>query len=95
MATTELGVEGGVLAVGASSAWTTFGVGLLIGIMADQILNWWLDPVSELSKKLSREFDRLHDLIVEGDGKEMGLCTIAAICQGQSGAATVGCLQNV
>jgi hypothetical protein len=73
MAIVELGVEGGVLAAGAASSWATLGVGLVIGIIVDKILDWWMDPIGELNKKLSKELDRLHELIVEGDGKEAGL----------------------
>jgi hypothetical protein len=72
-AAVELGTEGGVLAAGASSSWATLGVGLVVGIIVDRILDWWLDPVGELQKKLTKELDRLHELIVDGDGNETGL----------------------
>lgn len=72
-AITELGVEGGVLAAGAASSWTTLGVGLVTAIIADQILNWWLDPVGELNRKLASDLDRLNALIVEGSEEAPGL----------------------
>ncbi len=73
----RLGASAGVLAVGAGSSWATFGIGLVVGVIVDQIItwvwDWYADPEGTLSAELKRRLDQLHTLIVEGDDQTTGL----------------------
>ena len=73
----RLGVSAGILSVGAGSSWATFGAGLVIGLIVDQLVSWvwdwWADPRGSLAAELNDKFDELRDLIVEGDDQTRGL----------------------
>ena len=72
-AAAQLGVEGGLLGVGAASSWETFGVGLVVFWIIDEVWDWWTDPKAALTKKLDKHLDHFESLIVHGDGKRTGL----------------------
>jgi hypothetical protein len=73
----KLGVSAGILAAGAGSSWTTFGVGLVVGVVVDQMIswvwNWWADPQGDLAAKMDEQLDFIHQLIVDGDADNPGL----------------------
>ena len=73
----RMGVSAGVLSTGAASGWATFGVGLVAGVVVDQIVtriwDWWSEPEVELSFQISKQLAMVHDLICKGDSKSSGL----------------------
>jgi hypothetical protein len=73
----RLGVSAGILGTGAASGWATFGVGLIAGLIVDQIVarvwDWWSDPDVELGLQLAAKLNALHDLICDGDDQVLGL----------------------
>lgn len=76
-AAVRLGVSAGVLGTGAASSWATAGVGLVIGIIVDQIISWVWDRLADPSGHLAREMDtkiaHLHNAIVDGTTAAPGL----------------------
>lgn len=77
MVAVRLGVSAGILATGASSSWSTFGVGLVVGVAADWVIqkvwNWWDDPAADLAGMMDARLDAIHQLLVDGDGSASGL----------------------
>jgi hypothetical protein len=77
MVAVRLGVSGGILAAGAGTSWATFGVGLVVAVIVDQIVSWvwdwWRDPQGDVSRKMNDKLDEIRRLIVEGDGAAPGL----------------------
>jgi hypothetical protein len=75
--TVRLGVSSGILGAGASSSWATLGVGLLVGVAADEAVSWgWnklADPKGKLTGHIGAKIDELHLLLVEGNAKGSGL----------------------
>lgn len=73
----RLGVSAGILTTGAASSWATFGVGLVVGLMVDQIVSWvwdrYADPVGSLASQLDRKLADMRDLIVDGSDDMQGL----------------------
>jgi hypothetical protein len=72
MVAVRLGVSGGILAAGAGSSWATFGVGLVVAVIVDQIVTWvwewWRDPQGDVTRTMNTKLDEIRRLIVEGDG---------------------------
>ena len=74
----ELGIEAGILGTGAASGVATLGIGLIVGIIADQMIAWVLkeagyDPVEEISAKVRASLDNVESLMIEGKASEGGL----------------------
>lgn len=73
----ELATSAGILSVGAGSGTVTFGVGIVVGVIADAIIsrvyNEMFDPAGELSRKLDDTLGNLKHLILSGDGEQPGL----------------------
>ncbi len=73
----RLGVSAGVLSAGAASGTVTFGIGVVVAIVVDQIVSWvwdWaLDPRGELARELSAKFDLIEQTILVGDKEHPGL----------------------
>ena len=73
----RMGVSAGILSTGASSGWATFGVGLVAGVVIDQLVtriwDWWSEPEVELSFQISKQLSLVHDLICRGDSSSTGL----------------------
>ncbi len=69
----QVGVSSGVLAAGAASGWTTFGTGLIIGILVDFAIQQYSDPVSELAAELDERLQELRAAILYGDEESPGL----------------------
>ena len=77
MVAVRLGVSGGILAAGAGSSWATFGVGLVVAVIVDQVISWvwdwWRDPQGDVTRTMNGKLDEIRRLIVEGDGTAPGL----------------------
>lgn len=75
----RLGVSAGVLGTGAATSWATFGIGLVVCVIVDQIISWawdrWTDPKGQLAREMNAKFDELQKLLVDGDAKTRGLRT--------------------
>jgi hypothetical protein len=73
----RLGVSAGVLGTGAATSWATFGIGLVVCVIVDQIICWawdrWTDPKGQLAAEMNTKFDELHRLLVDGEPKHPGL----------------------
>jgi hypothetical protein len=73
----RLGVSAGILGTGAASSWATFGAGLVVALIVDQLVSWvWnklADPVGDLALELQKKLDELHGLIVWGSQGSWGL----------------------
>jgi len=78
----RLGVSAGILGAGAGSSWATLGAGVVIGLIADQLVSWvwdwWSDPRGSLAAELNDKLDELHDLIVDGGDRKGGVRTALA-----------------
>jgi hypothetical protein len=66
----RMGVSAGILGTGAASSWTTLGIGLVVGVIVDQIIawiwNWWADPKGDLASELNAKLDSMNRLLREG-----------------------------
>lgn len=67
----RMGVSAGILSTGAASGWATLGIGLIAGILVDQIVtriwDWWSEPEVELQYQVSKQLSSVHDLICKGE----------------------------
>jgi hypothetical protein len=74
---TRLGVSAGILGTGAASSWATFGVGVVVGLIVDQIVawvwDWYADPTGTLVRQLNTKLDHVNRLIVDGADEMQGL----------------------
>jgi hypothetical protein len=74
---TRLGVSAGILGTGAASSWATFGIGLAVGLIVDQIVcwvwEWYADPSGNLARQLADKLDGLNRMIVDGSDEVQGL----------------------
>lgn len=66
----RLGVSAGILSAGAASGWATFGIGVVAGLIVDQIVSWtwdwWADPRGSLAADIDLKLSEINDLIVNG-----------------------------
>lgn len=73
----RLGVSAGILGTGAASSWATFGIGVVVGLIVDQIVawvwDWWADPKGSLAADLDKKLDEMNRLIVDGSTDVQGL----------------------
>ncbi len=73
----RLGVSVGILGTGAASGWATLGVGVIVGIIIDQIISWiwdqWSNPREQLAQHIQHHLDVLQALICFGDDEVQGL----------------------
>jgi hypothetical protein len=74
MMAVRMGTSAAVLGVGAASSWWTFGIGLVVGVIVDQIIaavwDWTYDPHGKLVAMMNTKIDEVRNLVVEGaDGK--------------------------
>ncbi|MCY3007355.1 MAG: hypothetical protein NTV29_15435 [Planctomycetota bacterium] len=73
----RMGVSAGILSTGAASGWATLGIGLVAGILVDQLVTriwgWWSEPEAELQYQVSKQLSLVHDLICKGDSDSEGL----------------------
>lgn len=73
----RLGVSAGILGTGAASGWATLGIGVVVGLIVDQIVawvwDWWADPRGSLAADLDSKLDEMNRLIVDGSTDVQGL----------------------
>jgi len=73
----RLGVSAGILGTGAAASPYTLGIGIVVGLIVDQIIGWiyeWTaDPKGALATELNGKFDDIRSLIVNGTGDQPGL----------------------
>jgi hypothetical protein len=74
---TRLGVSAGILGTGAAASWATFGIGVVVGLIVDQIVawvwDWYADPTGTLARQLDARLDDMNRLIVDGSDGVQGL----------------------
>jgi len=77
LAGARLTTSAGIVGVGGATSWSTFGAGLLAGLIVDQIVSavwdWWADPQGDLSDELCRRLTAAEQQLVTGDGQTPGL----------------------
>ncbi len=73
----RLGVSAGILGTGAASGWATLGIGILVGLVIDQIVsavwNHWNDPTKNLEEELNYQLKVMQRMICYGDDRTKGL----------------------
>lgn len=73
----RMGVSAGILGAGAASGWATFGIGVVAGIVIDQVIaniwSYWSNPKEELSAQIVYQLDTIQILVCQGDEQTMGL----------------------
>lgn len=73
----RVGVSAGILGTGAASGWATLGIGVVAGIVIDQIVStvwkYWDNPETELTDQIQSQLGNLQRLICEGDETTQGL----------------------
>lgn len=77
MIAARMGTTAVVVGAGAASSWWTFGIGLVIGVIVDQIIatvwDWTYDPRGKLVAMMREKIDDVRKLVLEGDGGKPGL----------------------
>lgn len=77
MMAARMGTSAAVLGAGAASSWWTFGIGLVIGVIVDQIIaavwNWTYDPHGKLVAMMNTKIDEVRSLVFDGEGGRPGL----------------------
>lgn len=62
---------------GAASGWWTLGIGLVVGVIADQIIaaawDWAYDPRGKLVEMMRGKIDEVRRLVIEGEDGRPGL----------------------
>jgi hypothetical protein len=74
MMAARFGTSAVALGAGAASGWWTFGIGLVVGVVVDQIIaavwNWTYDPHGKLVDLMETKIDEVRNLVLDGcDGK--------------------------
>jgi hypothetical protein len=66
----RLGISAGILGTGAAASPYTLGLGIVVGVIVDQLVtlvwDWAADPKAELTKELNKKFDEIRGLILDG-----------------------------
>jgi hypothetical protein len=69
--------SGMILSTGAAGSLGTFGLTVLAGLVADQVLGWIWDKVADPRGKLERDLNKrlveLHRVVIDGEGSTPGL----------------------
>jgi len=77
MMAARMGTSAVVLGGGAASGWWTFGIGLVVGVIVDQIIgavwNWAYDPHGKLVAMMQAKIDEVRGLVLDGEGGEPGM----------------------
>lgn len=72
-----MGTSAVVLGGGAASGWWTFGIGLVVGVIVDQIIgavwNWTYDPHGKLVAMMNKKIDEVRSLVLDGHDGNPGL----------------------
>ena len=73
----QAGVSAGILGTGAASGWVTLGIGVIVGLVIDQIVSaiWsrWSDPSKNIEEELNYQLKVMQRVICYGDEKTKGL----------------------
>ena len=73
----RLGVSAGILGTGAASGWATLGIGVVVGLVIDQIVsivwNHFSDPTKSLEGELNFQLKVMQRIICYGDENTKGL----------------------
>ena len=73
----RLGLSAGILGTGAASGWATFGVGVIVGLVIDQLVsaiwNRISDPTKNLEEELNFQLKMMQRIICYGDDNTKGL----------------------
>ena len=69
-----IGVSAGILGAGGASGTVTLGVGVVVGLIVDQVVSfvwdWYADPQGNLAATLNSKLDDMSLLVVTGpDGR--------------------------
>lgn len=66
----RLGISAGILGTGAAASPYTLGIGIVVGVIVDQLVtlawDWAADPKAELTKELNKKFDEIRSIILDG-----------------------------
>jgi hypothetical protein len=77
MIAARMGTSAVVVGAAAASSWWTFGIGLVIGVIIDQIIatvwDWTYDPRGKLVAMMGEKIDEVRKMVLEGDGGKPGL----------------------
>jgi len=77
MIAARMGTSAAVVGTGAATSWWTFGIGLLVGVIVDQIIatiwDWTYDPRGQLATMMEEKIDEVRRLVLDGDGGKPGL----------------------
>jgi hypothetical protein len=77
MMAARMGTSAVVLGAGAASSWWTFGIGIAIGVIVDQIIatvwDWTYDPHGKLVALMEEKIDELQNLVLDGAEGKPGL----------------------
>jgi hypothetical protein len=73
----RLTTSAAVVGSGTASGWWTFGIGLVVGVIVDQIIatiwDWTYDPRGRLVALLETKLDEVRSLVIEGEEGRAGL----------------------
>jgi hypothetical protein len=77
MMAARFGTSAVVLGAGAATSWWTLGIGLVVGVIVDQIIaavwNWTYDPHGKLVSMMDTKIDEVRTLVLDGDDGKPGL----------------------
>jgi hypothetical protein len=77
MMAARMGTSAVVLGGGAASGWWTFGIGVVVGVIVDQIIsavwNWTYDPHGRLVEMMRTKIDEVRSLVFDGAEGKPGL----------------------
>ena len=76
-ATVRLAMSAGVIGAGGMSGVATFGVGIVVGLIVDQVISriwdWLADPAGDLSRAIDGKLDDIERTILKGSGDLVGM----------------------
>ena len=72
----QMATSAGILTAGGSTGAMTFGIGLIVAVVVDQVVtwiwDWYADPKGDLAAAICAQIDNMENLIIQGDGKTPG-----------------------
>ena len=94
----RLGVSAGILGAGAASGWATFGIGVVVGLVIDQIVSaiWaqWSDPTKNLDFEVTHQLKVMQRVLCYGDEQTKGLVQqFEAIAKSRADVRRIAVLQ--
>lgn len=77
MVAARMAASATAVGTGAASGWWTLGIGLVVGVIADQIIaavwDWAYDPRGKLVEMMHGKIDEVRRLVIEGENGQPGL----------------------